>query len=160
MKMGDNRKNLWSDEEIADLKKRWIAGESASVIGRIFGRTRSAVIGKIHRLGMSGDSRQQPSLRKIGGEKPRRQTPTRATPTTPNPQVEVKPAPRKMAIWEGSKTVAQGLRYNFECLFPISGSGADMVYCCKPTDNQNYCQEHKKRMYDPPAPRRPRVRAR
>jgi len=44
----------WSDERVAILKKMWLEGSSASEIAKELGNiTRNAVIGKIHRLGMS-----------------------------------------------------------------------------------------------------------
>ena len=45
----------WNDARIAELTKKWQAGFSASQVARhLGGVTRSAVIGKIHRLGISG----------------------------------------------------------------------------------------------------------
>lgn len=45
----------WNDERVELLKKLWSEGLSASQIaGRLGGVTRNAVIGKVHRLGLSG----------------------------------------------------------------------------------------------------------
>src|SRR5262245_42598489 len=45
----------WNDERVDLLKKLWSDGLSASQIaGRLGGVTRNAVIGKVHRLGLSG----------------------------------------------------------------------------------------------------------
>ena len=44
----------WSDVRVAILKKMWLEGSSASEIAKELGNiTRNAVIGKVHRLGMS-----------------------------------------------------------------------------------------------------------
>ena len=44
----------WSDERVAVLKKMWLEGNSASEIAKELGDiTRNAVIGKVHRLGLS-----------------------------------------------------------------------------------------------------------
>ena len=44
----------WTDERVETLKRMWIEGQSASQIAKeLGGVTRNAVIGKIHRLGMS-----------------------------------------------------------------------------------------------------------
>ena len=44
----------WSDERIELLKKMWNEGQSASAIAKeLGGVTRNAVIGKVHRLGLS-----------------------------------------------------------------------------------------------------------
>ncbi len=45
----------WTDERVASLKKLWLEGLSASQIAKqLGGVTRNAVIGKVHRLGLSG----------------------------------------------------------------------------------------------------------
>ncbi|MBC7131699.1 MAG: GcrA cell cycle regulator [Roseovarius sp.] len=44
----------WSDERVELLKKMWAEGQSASQIAKeLGGVTRNAVIGKVHRLGLS-----------------------------------------------------------------------------------------------------------
>ena len=40
---------IWPAEQTAQAQQMWLAGVSASVIGRKFGVSRSAVIGKMHR---------------------------------------------------------------------------------------------------------------
>src|SRR5580698_8702987 len=45
----------WTDERVELLKKLWLEGLSASQIAKqLGGVTRNAVIGKVHRLGLSG----------------------------------------------------------------------------------------------------------
>src|SRR5665213_3612467 len=45
----------WTDERVEMLKKLWLDGHSASQIAKqLGGVTRNAVIGKVHRLGLSG----------------------------------------------------------------------------------------------------------
>ena len=45
----------WTDERVELLKKLWLDGLSASQIAKqLGGVTRNAVIGKVHRLGLSG----------------------------------------------------------------------------------------------------------
>jgi len=44
----------WTDERVELLKKMWVEGQSASHIAKeLGGVTRNAVIGKVHRLGLS-----------------------------------------------------------------------------------------------------------
>ena len=44
----------WNDERVDLLKKMWGEGQSASQIAKeLGGVTRNAVIGKVHRLGLS-----------------------------------------------------------------------------------------------------------
>ncbi|APF36316.1 GcrA cell cycle regulator [Chelatococcus daeguensis] len=50
-----DQSNTWSDERVELLRKLWTEGLSASQIAaELGGVTRNAVIGKVHRLGLSG----------------------------------------------------------------------------------------------------------
>jgi GcrA cell cycle regulator len=52
----------WTDERVEMLKKLWADGLSASQIaGELGGVTRNAVIGKVHRLGLSGRAKSPSS---------------------------------------------------------------------------------------------------
>src|SRR5476651_2188975 len=76
----------WTDERVETLKKLWQEGHSASQIAKqLGGVTRNAVIGKVHRLGLSG--RAAPSH------------PSRPTFKTPRPPRPISmPAPRARSI--------------------------------------------------------------
>ena len=55
----------WTDDRVEQLKKLWEAGHSASQIaGELGNVTRNAVIGKVHRLGLSGSGVATPFLQK------------------------------------------------------------------------------------------------
>lgn len=47
----------WGDDNSADLKRRWLDGESANQIATALGCSRNAVIGKVHRFGLGAHSR-------------------------------------------------------------------------------------------------------
>src|SRR5674476_658585 len=52
----------WSDDRVEQLKKLWEGGLSASQIAAELGNvTRNAVIGKVHRLGLSGRAKSPSS---------------------------------------------------------------------------------------------------
>jgi GcrA cell cycle regulator len=52
----------WTDERVEQLKKMWSEGQSASQIAKeLGGVTRNAVIGKVHRLGLSNRSGAAPA---------------------------------------------------------------------------------------------------
>src|SRR5438128_4347801 len=77
----------WTDERVELLKKLWQDGLSASQIAKqLGGVTRNAVIGKVHRLGLSG--RATPS-------KPAR--PTFKAPRPARPVTSAPSAPRRLA---------------------------------------------------------------
>ncbi len=51
----------WTDERVELLKKMWLEGRSASQIAKELGSvTRNAVIGKVHRLGLSSRNNDSP----------------------------------------------------------------------------------------------------
>jgi GcrA cell cycle regulator len=77
----------WTEERVAELKKLWAEGHSASQIAKRLGSvTRNAVIGKVHRLGLSG--RATPS-------RPVKRPPRLAR---PKPQVMPRQAPARAGV--------------------------------------------------------------
>lgn len=81
----------WTDERVEILKKMWGEGQSASVIAKeLGGVTRNAVIGKVHRLGLSN--------RSSGGSKaPAGDKATAKTAAKPKAAGKPKAAPKKAA---------------------------------------------------------------
>ncbi|XWN32215.1 MAG: GcrA family cell cycle regulator [Devosia sp.] len=79
----------WTDERIELLRKLWADGLSASQIAGTLGDvTRNAVIGKIHRLGLSGRVKAPSQTR----------TPRRPAPMRPKPAAAAPSQPRVMAV--------------------------------------------------------------
>ncbi len=79
----------WTDERVELLKKMWSEGQSASQIAKeLGGVTRNAVIGKVHRLGLSNRAGAAPAKPEKADPKP---APKEAQPA-PEPRAE-KPAP-------------------------------------------------------------------
>lgn len=68
----------WTDERVETLKRMWAEGQSASAIAKeLGGVTRNAVIGKVHRLGLSNRNDDAeaapapaPAVEKKVGKKP------------------------------------------------------------------------------------------
>ena len=57
--------------ELTDLVERlWMEGKSSNQIGRMIGKTRNAVIGKVHRMGLISAHRQQPTLARVYNSPP------------------------------------------------------------------------------------------
>ena len=58
----------WTDERVEKLKELWTEGMSASQIAKVLGGvTRNAVIGKVHRLGLSNRSPGGAAPHRSGG---------------------------------------------------------------------------------------------
>jgi len=80
----------WTDERVETLKKMWTEGQSASQIAKeLGGVTRNAVIGKVHRLGLS--NRTGPGGKEDGEEDEVLAAPLRVDPVTPARPAMVEP---------------------------------------------------------------------
>ena len=87
----------WTDDRVELLKKMWGEGQSASQIAKeLGGVTRNAVIGKVHRLGLS--NRNQGTAAKPAA-KEKAAPAAKAAPSKPAaaPQPEKKPEPKTEA---------------------------------------------------------------
>ena len=87
----------WTDERVETLKKMWAEGQSASQIAKeLGGVTRNAVIGKVHRLGLSnrvgGGSGREDSEEEIAAASPLPRPTAEASPP-PEPAHPTEPGP-------------------------------------------------------------------
>ena len=77
----------WTDERVETLKRMWGEGQSASQIAKeLGGVTRNAVIGKVHRLGLSN---------RVGGKEEEEEAPAAPAPAaaTARPEPVARPEP-------------------------------------------------------------------
>ena len=83
----------WTDERVEVLKKMWGEGQSASQIAKeLGGVTRNAVIGKVHRLGLSnraGGGGSKPATKEKAAPKPKAAA---APKPAPKPDLKTEPA--------------------------------------------------------------------
>jgi GcrA cell cycle regulator len=157
----------WNDERVETLKKLWSEGLSASQIAsRIGGVTRNAVIGKVHRLGLSG-----------------RAPTSRTSSARPRPRIA---APRRPAKPRFSNVGAVALRQSFQleaepyvstyeeldipvserkslldlvessCRWPIGDPQTAEFHFCNRSKVTGlpYCEFHARRAFQPAQPRR------
>lgn len=81
----------WTDERVETLKRMWTEGQSASQIAKVLGGvTRNAVIGKVHRLGLSNRGAEGEEVAAV--EPVPQPEPVRAA-AAPEPVAEPEPAP-------------------------------------------------------------------
>ena len=92
----------WTDERVEQLKKMWNDGQSASQIAKeLGGVTRNAVIGKVHRLGLSnrtgadGEEGLEPAPETKAASRPE-PAPAEAAPAPVPPTTHQSPAVRKI----------------------------------------------------------------
>ncbi|MEL7099380.1 MAG: GcrA family cell cycle regulator [Pseudomonadota bacterium] len=88
----------WTDERVELLKKMWGEGQSASQIAKeLGGVTRNAVIGKVHRLGLSNRAGSGGTAKAEAKAKPAPKAEPKAKPAPkaaePAPEPEAQPAP-------------------------------------------------------------------
>jgi GcrA cell cycle regulator len=152
----------WTDERVELLKRLWAEGLSASQIAaELGGVTRNAVIGKVHRLQLSGRAKSG------GGPRPRRPRAQRApraprTVTIGNTALKLEraPAPRRIPIED--IVVPIPLRKSIlalsekTCRWPIGDpADEDFSFCGhNPRDSSPYCEYHARVAYQPPMERR------
>ena len=146
----------WTDERVETLRKLWLDGLSASQIAKqLGGVTRNAVIGKVHRLGLSGRAApSQPARTVFKAPRPARPVQP-AAPRRVEPQVASQPLapvqPRRIVYDEtpGSATVLTLGAHM--CKWPIGDPSADsFTFCGKRSDADGpYCVQHAQVAYQP-----------
>jgi GcrA cell cycle regulator len=162
----------WTDERVELLKKLWTEGLSASQIaGRLGSVTRNAVIGKVHRLGLSG--RATTSRMKTHRARPRMQNaaPGQRRPaakprfsTIGNPALRALyqpdadayvPPVEELVIPLAERKSIQTLT-ECSCRWPIGDpQAAEFHFCGKDkVPGLPYCEFHARRAFQPPQPRR------
>jgi GcrA cell cycle regulator len=155
----------WSGERIEQLRALWQDGLSASQIAeQLGGVTRNAVIGKAHRLGLTG--RPSPIKNRPSGiVRPRPQRPPRVEAPAPSRMVAVAPAPQPalappvaaqpIAAAEDGPGASILTLTDRICKWPIGDPrDANFHFCGRASaDNLPYCADHARRAYQPPARR-------
>ena len=158
----------WTDERVETLKKLWADGLSASQIAAVLGGvTRNAVIGKVHRLGLSG----------------RAKSPSSAAPRPRKPRATSHMLRVSRSSMRGNTALAHAYEIDLEpelepidnviplgqrrsllelteetCRWPIGDPGtADFFFCGGPTvTSLPYCAYHSRVAYQPANVRRDR----
>lgn len=162
----------WTDERVDILKKLWAEGLSASQIAnRLGGVTRNAVIGKVHRLGLSGRT----TTSRVKTQRPRRRAAPRAAgggvhtfrthgnvalkayyEADPEAEIEAAPATvEELVIPIAERASILSLKESM-CRWPIGDPGDAEFHFCGRDSGQGtpYCEYHARVAYQPPNSRR------
>jgi GcrA cell cycle regulator len=157
----------WTDERVELLKKLWSDGLSASQIaGELGGITRNAVIGKVHRLGLSGRAKSpssaspRPRKARSGGHMLRVSRPQMRGNTALAYEYEVEPEPELLEIPVEQRRNLLELNEK-TCRWPIGDPGSpEFFFCGGETANElPYCTYHSRVAYQPANERRRDKRA-
>ncbi|MGA2954050.1 MAG: GcrA family cell cycle regulator [Caulobacteraceae bacterium] len=145
----------WTDERVEVLKKLWLEGLSASQIAKqLGGVTRNAVIGKVHRLGLSGRAApSQPTRTAFRAPRPARPSaPAVSHRRAEAPRHEVRPAPRPIPYIEEPGTATVLTLGAHMCKWPIGDpASAEFTFCGRRAGDEGpYCIEHARVAYQPP----------
>jgi GcrA cell cycle regulator len=148
----------WTDERVEILKKLWLEGLSASQIAKqLGGVTRNAVIGKVHRLGLSGRATpSQPTRTAFRTPRPAR--PVMSAPAThrrhdaPRPDAAARAALRPVPYLEQPGTATVLTLGAHMCKWPIGDPAtAEFTFCGRRANDEGpYCIEHARVAYQPP----------
>ncbi len=128
----------WSDPEIAKLKSLHAKGMSAGEIAREFrGKTRNAIIGKLHRIGLAAGGGPKPPKVKRDQMKAKA---TRKAAFVPPPAklngVKVKPDELKGTV------ALVNLKWH-HCRWPFGDDPSKMLFCGEPkVEGASYCGHH------------------
>ena len=147
----------WTDERVELLKKLWLEGLSASQIAKqLGGVTRNAVIGKVHRLGLSGRAApSQPSRPAFKAPRPPRPL-AQPAPRRLEQRAAPMPAPVYFVEEPGSATVLTLGAHM--CKWPIGDPAAEAFHFCghRNWNSLPYCEYHSRLAYQPAERRRDR----
>lgn len=168
---------MWDDKGIARLRELWAEGLSGSQVAAELGMTRNAVIGKIHRLGLSG----RVSGRKVSVASVPKGTRRKPKDTPPNrpiiQRLTFRPGETKAKVTSAIAPVPfepiedidiplEQRRSIFEltpdtCRWPVGDVGQPGFFFCGgavPEGCGPYCHAHHKRATETVHERRERVR--
>jgi GcrA cell cycle regulator len=145
----------WTDERVEILKRLWQEGLSASQIAaELGGVTRNAVIGKVHRLGLSGRATPSKPARTVF-KAPRPARPASAAPSAPRriaEPVSLQPHPAPVRYIDEAPGMATVLTLGAHmCKWPIGDPSLEtFTFCGRRTGHEGpYCMEHSQVAYQP-----------
>ena len=155
----------WTDEMIAELKKLWQEGVTTGEIGKRLNVSKNSIVGKVHRLGLSGrpspikrkdtsasetpapKAEKKPATAKVQKSKVEKTPVPKAEKVekVKEPEVEFIPIPPvEKAPSKAGQNVSLTDLDNHTCRWPIGDPKDDNFHFCgnKVRIGQTYCDEH------------------
>jgi GcrA cell cycle regulator len=160
---GSDPRAFWTETRTSRLSALWSQGVSAAGIAKALGDvSRSAVLGKLHRLRLLKSRAAASAPRALGG------APASGEPAvgcTPSLGRRTEPPHPARSPWRaeafrplaGSEPRPWVVREAGECAFPVGGDGEAVASCCAPSRARSaYCAAHHAIVFrKPPAPPEP-----
>jgi GcrA cell cycle regulator len=153
----------WTDERVELLKKLWQDGLSASQIAaELGGVTRNAVIGKVHRLGLSGRGQPTSSIKRqrrthsTGMRRVRQMITVGNLALKPDQLPDVDMRPRRNVVVPIPLRLSIFQLTEKTCKWPLGDPGQEDFHFCghDSLENLPYCEYHAGVAYQAPEPRR------
>jgi len=151
----------WTDEHVKTLEKLWADGITAKAIGKVFGVTRSAVLGKAHRLALSPRfiaSAKPRSCERVLETPPRKHFEREEQRLHPRKPGEPSPRLRLVVSDKSSPCEVDILHLDHQhCRWPRVDASAPggYVFCgAQRSDVSAYCCEHNAVAFQPKKPAR------
>ncbi len=158
----------WTDEMIEELKKMWHEGLTTGEIGKRLNVSKNSIVGKVHRLGLSGrpspikkkDAEQpaKPAEKKPApaskakapepkAAEPKAKTPAKektVAPVEAKPIAPLAPQPKAEKPHHHNHNLSLTELDNHTCRWPIGDPKDDNFHFCgkKVRIGQTYCDEH------------------
>lgn len=132
----------WTDDAIETLKRLWGDPDfSAALIAQRLGVTRNAVLGKIHRLGLSKPRTSRPRVARVRAPRPRRLVRASVTPPVRAP-VALPPVAPTEAVGSAQLCRLEDLPRR-GCHWPLGDpQAADFGFCGRRAETGPYCPAH------------------
>jgi GcrA cell cycle regulator len=150
---------MWNDERVEELKRYWAEGLSAShIAARLGAGTRNAIIGKVHRLGLSGRTTQTAPTKRQRAAMVRKDKPNSVKPKPNSVSAKPEPVPYVAPLLKADDVARVASVLDLEahhCRWPVSHAGGVGFCGCQKAEGKSYCAGHVSRATDrrPPAPR-------
>jgi GcrA cell cycle regulator len=128
----------WTDALVEQLKTLLGDGLSSSQIGEKLGRTRNAIIGKVHRMGLALKNLNNGQRRNPQPRHPRRIKVSTKSPNV-SPPLPMEEAAQPCTLFD--------LKYD-SCKWPVNDGVPEFMFCGKPqAAGQPYCETHAAKAY-------------
>jgi hypothetical protein len=136
----------WKDPEVvADVTRRWKDGQSAGEIALVYGCSRNAIIGKVHRLGLQRTPEALRQAYRFGNKplRPKKKAPVVARIERRAADLQKAEPVATAPVFDLSLARPMTSRRLYECAAIVREDGIEPHVCCMPVvDGKSWCAGH------------------